>query len=582
MRMSNHFPATRREASTGTSRSQQLLEQAGYIRKAGTSGVYSLLPLGWRVHDKICRIIFDVMDRADVHNVQLPVLQARELWEQTGRWEGYVKSKTMFTTTEQHTGAVYGLAPTAEELVTYLTQTELTSWRELPIRLHQIGPKFRDELRPRSGLLRCREFYMSDAYSFDRDEEGMRHSFEKFRSIYNEIFSRVGLPSVISVQADSGAIGGQGSAEFMALSEAGEDTLLTCGSCDYGANAEKADSRYAGFPDGGEPLPLRMELTPGITTVEGLTGFFGGLPAHRMVKTLVVTVDEGYDTQRTVAVCIRGDLSVNEVKLRNHLAARSVAPASAEEVERATGAAVGFAGPLGLSNVDQLIFDASTEGMTNFLCGGNQTGVHAVNVNFGRDLAVPGRFVALHTAEAGHGCANCQAGTLRTSRGIEVGHIFMLQRGYGEKLQVAFTEEDGSKQVPWMGCYGIGTTRLMQAVVEQCNDERGISWPPGIAPFSYHVIVTQPEVPPAMATAQQVTALLGERDCMLDDRQKVSAGVKFNDADLLGAPYRVVAGRKASAGIVEVSRRGTAERREVKSEEIADVMRQLKAEAQAT
>ncbi len=569
MRMSRHFPATRREIGTGSSRSQQLLEQAGYIRKSGTSGVYSLLPLGWRVHDRICRIIFQAMEEAGVHNVQLPILQAKELWEQTGRWEGYTRSRTMFTTVEHHSGALYGLAPTAEEMVTHLVQSELTSWRELPVSLHQIGPKFRDELRPRSGLLRTREFVMSDAYSFDRDEEGMRRSFEMFREIYQTIFRRVGIPHVISVQADSGAIGGQGSAEFMALSDAGEDTLLTCSSCDYGANAEKAVSRYARYEPEADARPLRREATPGIRSVEDLAGFFPDVPAHRMVKTLILTVDRGYPTERWVAVCIRGDLNVNEVKLRNHLGARSVEAATAAEVERVTGAEVGFAGPIGLDGVDRIIFDTSARGMANFLCGCNETDEHALDVNFGRDIPSPDQFAELHTAEARHGCASCGEGTLRTSRGIEVGHIFMLQRGYAERMEVAFAAEDGTKQVPWMGCYGIGTTRLVQAIVEQCHDEHGLAWPVGVAPYTHHVVVTQPENPKAMEVAEQVAAILGESRCMLDDRSKVSAGVKFKDADLLGAPYRIVIGRKAADGVVEFSLRGRPERKELAVAELA-------------
>jgi prolyl-tRNA synthetase len=556
--MSSHFPATRREAGSSSSRSQVLLEQAGYIRRAGSSGVYSLLPLGWRVHDKICRIVFDTMEEFGVQNVQLPILQAQELWQQTGRWDGYTRSKTMFTTTEQHSGAIYGLAPTAEELVTFLVQTELTSWRELPIHLHQIGPKFRDELRPRSGLLRTREFVMSDAYSFDRDEEGMRQSFEMYRNIYNAIFSRVGLPRVISVQADSGAIGGQGSAEFMAVSEAGEDTLLTCDNCDYGANVEKAASVYPTHVYSTDLSNKRVEATPNIRSVDDLTEYFDGLPSWQMIKTLVLTVDEGLDSQRAVAVCIRGDLNVNEVKLRNHLGAQSVEPASAFEVTRVTGAEVGFAGPLGLDGADEIIFDSSTATMTNFLCGMNKTDTHALDVNFERDLPRPERFVELHTAEAGHGCANCDAGSLLTSRGIEIGHIFMLQQGYAKSLEVEFTEDDGTRHVPWMGCYGIGTTRLLQAIVEQCNDEKGIVWPEAVAPYEFHVVVTRPQDAATLQLGETLCSALGDRNCMLDVRRTASVGVKFNDAELIGAPWRITVGRRSSEGFVELERRGGA------------------------
>lgn len=559
---SRYFPQTRREASQGDliSPGYAFLERGGFIRSAGVAGIYNLLPLGWRVHRKVCDVIFEVMEENGVLNVTLPILQPKELWEQTGRWPAYVASKTMFRTRDEHRGTEFGLAPTAEEMVTALVAGDVKSWRELPLQLHQIGPKFRDEIRPRLGLLRGREFVMSDAYSFDRDEAGMRASFELYRKIYREIFRRVGLRDVIDVEADSGAIGGQGSAEFMALNEAGEDTLLNCldPECGYGANAEKADSRYLEVENDEDPRASRRVPTPDVRTVEELQQQFPEVDAAQMVKTLIFAAggeDEGGDRD-LIAVCIRGDLEVNEVKLTNEVE-ETITPASSEEIERATGAPVGFAGPIDLKGVKQLYFDRSTQGMTNFLCGANEEDVHVLDVNFGTDVAEPERFIDVHLARGGDGCPKC--GTeLVESRGIELGHVFMLQRGYADALGATFTDEAGQEAVMWMGCYGIGTTRLVQAIAEQFHDENGLIWPDAVAPFNIHVVVTRAEDPDQIRVLGQVADVLDRagRTALVDDRS-VSPGVKFKDADLLGCPLRITVGRSASEGTVELRDRAT-------------------------
>jgi prolyl-tRNA synthetase len=580
-RMTRHFPATRREMKTGLMGSHSLLEQAGYIRNAGAAGVFSLLPLGWRVHQRICALIFDVMEKHGVLNLQLPILQAQDLWERTGRWNRYVATKTMFVTTEQHSNMRFGLSPTAEEVVTALAASEIQSWRDLPLILHQIGPKFRDELRPRMGLLRCREFSMSDAYSFDRDEAGMRASFELLRKIYRTIFEAVGLRECISVQADSGAIGGQGSAEFMAISDNGEDVLFTCSRCDYGANVEKAHGNYPPATEGGAPMPLTRVPTPNVRTVDELIGMFPDLDATRMVKTIIFTASEGAGTPRNVAVCIRGDLEVNLVKLTNALRAETLTPAVPTVVESVTGAAVGFAGPLDLERVDDLLFDQSVEGLTNFLCGVNTTDYHALNVNWGRDIAVPDHYIDLASVAEGHQCAACNEGNLRASRGIEVGHIFMLQTGYAEKLNARYVDERGAENVIWMGCYGIGTTRLMQAIVEQNSDEHGILWPARIAPYDVFILAVNMEDPVHVRVAENAAATLTEAGyaVMYDDRGG-AAGPKFMDADLLGVPVRLTSGRRARDGMVEVRERGSAEKMDVAVEHLARVLREKGVHAQ--
>jgi prolyl-tRNA synthetase len=572
-RYAQYFPQTRREISQGetVSPGYAFLDRGGFIRSAGAAGIYNLLPLGWRVHRKVCDVIFDEMERQGVLNMTLPILQPKELWEKTGRWDAYVASKTLFRTHDEHRGAEFGLAPTAEEMVTALVAGDVKSWRELPLHLHQIGPKFRDEIRPRLGLLRGREFSMSDAYSFDRDEAGMRDSFELYRKIYTRIFERVGLDDVVAVQADSGAIGGQGSAEFMVLNDAGEDTLLTCGQCEYGANAEKAEGRYVLAATDPELRPAERVGTPGVKTVEQLETQFPDIAASQMIKTLLFVVDSGAEESHLIAVCIRGDLAVNEVKLANQVGG-AISPAEEDEIFEATGAPVGFAGPIDLRGVQSLYFDRSAEGMTNFLCGVNENDVHILNANFGRDVESPSQFVDVHLAKDGDGCPICE-GTLSESRGIELGHVFMLQRGYAKALNATFTDKNGLEETMWMGCYGIGTTRLVQAIAEQCHDGDGLVWPKSVAPFDLHVVMTKPEDPAQISVLSSVAELLDrlELTALVDDRD-ASPGVKFKDADLLGCPVRLTIGRDAEDGKVEVRNRASGETLTVSTADLSQAL----------
>ncbi len=561
MRMSQHFPRrTRRAIDDELTAAHALLVRGGFIRNVAP-GVFNLLPLGKKVHDRVRDIINEEMAREGVHNLDLCILQPRELWERTGRWDRYVRTRTMFHTTEAHTGLEFGLAPTAEDVVTALAASEISSHHDLPVILHQIGPKFRDEMRPRQGLLRCREFGMSDAYSFAADQAGMVEHFGLMRRIYECIFKRVGLRNVISVRADSGAIGGQGSSEFMALSEAlGEDVLLTCNTCDYGANAEKADSRYAAVDYGTVQKPRRDVNTPNTRTVEELEELFRaeGITARHMVKTIVLTVNPDSDPYE-VAVCMRGDLEINLVKVRNALVgADEVVPAAESVVIEATGAVVGFAGPLGLlerGKVRQILFDQSVQPMRNFLCGLNTTDYHALDVNMGVDIPVPDTFHNLHTAKAGHGCSVCE-GTLAESHGIEVGHIFQLQTVYSDKVDATFTDAAGNEQVIWMGCYGIGTTRLVQAIVEQNRDDKGILWPEAVAPYDVVVVPVQWNNEVQRTAAELAYTKLTDAGLrvMLDDRDE-RLGVKLTDAELIGYPWIVIAGRETASGRYEVRRR---------------------------
>lgn len=572
MKMTKLFPRTRYgEVGNTPTMAHSLLLKGGFIKQVAP-GIYIILPLGFRVWRNIRNIVWDAMEEHGIQNLQLPILQPKELWEESGRWDKYVLSKTIFETTERHTGSIFGLAPTAEEIITRLARETIQSWRDLPVIWHQIGWKFRDEIRPRHGLLRGREFDMSDAYSFDADEQGMRKSFQLFREIYTEIFARVGLPNCISVQADSGAIGGQGSAEFMAISEeGGEDTLITCDYCAYGANAEKADSI---IPAPAAPADLskamRVEHTPDVKTVEGLCRLFPELNATRMIKTIIFTVNAELGPQESyeVAVCIRGDLEINQIKLANALNALSVAPAEAHVVREVTGAEVGFAGPINLKKVRRILFDQSTKELTHILCGLNRTDYHALDVVPGKDFKLPEKYYNLHLAVSGHGCIECGKGELKESRGIEVGHVFMLQTGYAEKMGATYLGEDGQPHVIWMGCYGIGTTRLIQAVASQNFDADGIIWPEAVAPFQITIVPTRYDYEDQKKLADELYERLKQKglSVLLDDRDE-RAGVKFKDADLIGCPWRINVGRKAGQGIVELLNRRTKEMVEVTIEE---------------
>lgn len=561
MRMSQLIPRPRREVAEGLTGAHALLVRAGYIRQVA-GGVFVLTNLGWRVWRKLQAIIFEEMEHDGVNNIQMPILQPAALWEQTGRLDRYVQSRTMFRT-EDYGGRQFCLAPTAEEVVTWLAATEVSSWRDLGehgLHFHQIGWKFRAEARPHGGLLRGIEFDMSDAYSFDLDEAGMRRSFAMYREMYGRIFCRVGLSRFISVQADSGAIGGSGSSEFMALSDVGEDILLTCGTCDYGANVERATSRWPEQTYDPKLRERRDEHTPGTKTVEELEHLFAseGITARHMVKTIILTVDGATDSSYEVAVCMRGDLQINLTKVRNTLGASSVEPAAASVVMEVTGAEVGFAGPIGLSKVSRILFDNSVEPMTNFLCGLNRTDYHALSVNLGVDVPRPTEFNDLHNAVEGHRCPACDNGHLRESHGIEIGHIFMLQRGYAQAMGATYTDKEGKEQVIWMGCYGIGVTRLLQVVVDQNRDDAGICWPVSVAPFHTHIIPVQSNDPTQMALAEEIVTALERHglSVLLDDTDR-RGGSKFMDADLIGCPYRIMVGRKAAERIVEVRNRRT-------------------------
>lgn len=531
--------------------SHRLMLRAGLIRML-VSGVYMFLPLGMRVLQKVEQIVREEMNRAGAQEVLLSALQPAELWMKSGRWDTY--GPELIRLQDRH-GRPMVLGPTHEEVITALVAAEVNSYRRLPQILYQIQTKFRDERRPRSGLLRGREFVMKDAYSFDVDEAGLAESYRRMYEAYCRIFERMGL-DFRAVEADAGAIGGSKTHEFIVLSEAGEDTIVSCRQCEYAANVEKAEIR---LPQADEQAvvaarqqvgPMEKVHTPGMKTIEEVSAFLSVSP-DRMVKTLLYEADD-----RVVAVLIRGDHELNEVKLKSHLGVDKLALADEETVRKVTGAEVGFAGPVGLS-VD-IVADQAVAMMTEAVVGANETDAHYVHAVPGRDFSVMA-YLDLRMVQQGDTCPRC-GGDIQFARGIEVGHIFQLGTRYSEKLGAYYLDENGQRRPMIMGCYGIGITRLIPAVIEQSHDEHGIIWPRSIAPFDVHLVPVNWQDEVQRRVAEDLYQRLQERgvEVLLDDRPE-RVGVKLNDADLIGIPWRILVGKKAAEGRVELKNRRTGE-----------------------
>jgi len=525
VRISKLLGKTQRETpAEADTISHQLLLKAGMIQQIA-AGIYSYLPLAWRVLRKIEQIIREEMDAAGGQELMMPVLQPIELWQETGRAEAF--GKGLFTLSDRKDRTLV-LGPTHEEVITELVKYNVQSYRDLPMLLYQIQAKFRDEPRPRGGLIRVREFIMKDLYSFDADEGGLSRSYNRMLQAYQNIYQRCGLPTRI-VEADSGAIGGKDSHEFMVITETGEDELIYCSKCGYSANAEKAQSIKDRLPEE-EPLPLEEVSTPGITSIEEVSGFLKVPPSHTL-KAVFYAADG-----RLVFVTIRGDIEVNEVKLKNALRCSELRLATEDEVKGA-GIVAGSASPLGITGIS-IIADESITSGANFVAGGNKADTHLKNVNYPRDFKVD--LVAdIALARAGDGCPECGS-KLSSMRGIEVGHIFKLGTIFSEKLGALYADADGKSHPIVMGCYGIGLDRLMAAAIEQNHDDKGIVWPLPITPYHIYLCPLYLENPQVAATAESLYAELENSgvEVLFDDRSQ-SPGVKFNDADLLGIPLRV-------------------------------------------
>ena len=539
-RMSAMFGRTLREAPTDAdSANHRLLLRSGLIVQLA-AGVYSFLPPAWRTLRKIEQIIREEMEAAGSQEMRMPAIQPRELWEESGRADSY--GPVLFNLKDRRERTMV-LAPTHEESVTDLFRKVVQSYRDLPQSVFQMQTKFRDEPRPRGGLVRVREFIMKDAYTFDVDDDAFQLNYLAMRRAYYNIFERCGVP-VVAVQADSGAIGGKQSEEFIFLTEIGEDNIILCPSCGYAANQERAEFQRG--EAAGSDGDLEEVATPGVNTIEGLARFLD-IPESATAKAAFFLVDG----EATFAV-IRGDLEVNELKLLNALDATEARPLLPAEVDEA-GWVAGYASPIGVDPA-RVIADPSVVDAGGFVAGANKVDTHLRNVTYGRDWTAA-TVADIGLAEPGHGCPQC-ATALEMQRGIELGHIFKLGTRYAEPMQATFLDADGERRTPIMGCYGIGVERLMAAVVQANHDEHGIIWPQAVAPFDIHVVPLGAGDEVAQAVEQTTEALAQAGLHVLTDDRDERAGVKFNDADLLGAPLRITIGaRGLKDGVVELKLR---------------------------
>ncbi len=525
MRFSKLFGKTSRQTpAEAEGISHQLLLRAGMIAQIA-SGIYSYLPLGWRVLKKIEQIIREEINITGGQELMLPVLQPFQLWQQSGRYVSFGESLFTLKDRKEHDLV---LGPTHEEVITELVHRYVQSYRDLPLLLYQIQTKFRDEPRPRGGLLRVREFIMKDLYSFDITGAGLDESYKKMAQAYKNIYARLGLP-VLMVEADSGAIGGKESHEFMVITDSGEDEIIYCSSCGYTANTEKAQFAKTEIATGGM-LPLEEISTPGTKTIEEVASFIG-VPANQTLKAVFYSADDEF-----IIVVIRGDLEVNEIKLRNALKCSELRLATEGEVNEA-GIVAGFTSPVGVKGIRVIADDSLTLG-SNFIVGANKIGYHFRNANYPRDFQVD--FIAdIALARAGYKCSNCD-NKLSSAHGIEVGHIFKLGTFLSEKLGASFLNSDGILQPVIMGCYGIGLGRLLAAIIEQSHDDKGIIWPLSAAPYQTCLCSLCMDDSVIASVSEDVYQKLNKEgiEVLYDDRDE-SPGVKFNDADLLGIPLRL-------------------------------------------
>lgn len=541
--------------------SHKLMLRAGMMRKMA-SGVYNYMPLGLRVLKKIENIVREEMDEKGAQEFLASALLPSELWKESGRWE--VFGPEMFKLVDRNERE-FCLGPTHEEVFTDIARNEIKSYKQLPLNLYQIQTKYRDERRPRFGVMRSREFVMKDAYSFDKDYEGLNKAYEDMYDAYKKIFERCGIESK-AVEADSGAMGGSGSAEFMVKSEVGEDEVVFCSSCDYAANMEKAPALFE-KNDKEELEKLEKVDTPNVRTIEELVGFFN-TTKEKFVKTLIYKADD-----KVVAVMVRGDREVNETKVVNKLGGvLDFEMADSEVVKASTNAEVGFAGPIGLK-VDRLFIDNEVEHMYNFIVGANETGYHYKNVNYKRDFE--GEVGDFRNVTKGDKCPKCGE-KLTIARGVEVGHIFKLGTKYSEALGATFIDENGESKPLIMGCYGIGINRTMAAIIEQHHDEDGIVWPLSVAPYQAIVVPVVTKNEEQMKIAEDIYKKLKEMgvEVLLDDRNE-RAGVKFKDADLIGIPIRITVGKKSVEGKVEFKLRSEKDIEEIEIETIKERVKEV-------
>jgi prolyl-tRNA synthetase len=551
------IPTLREDPAEAEVVSHKLMLRSGMIRKLAT-GVYSTLPLGERVIQKTAQVVREEMNRAGAMEVTLPFVQPAELWQESGRWNVY--GKELLRLKDRH-NREFCLGPTHEEVITDLVRGVVSSYKQLPINLYQIHIKFRDEIRPRFGVMRAREFIMKDAYSFDVNEKGAEESYKRMYEAYSRIFERLGL-KFRPVEADSGPIGGNFSHEFMVLADTGEDMIVTCSECDYAANTEKAEIKKPENADDSKKDLSEMKRveTPNMRTIEEVTGFLNA-EAKKLIKTLVFNSSDG-----PLVALVRGDHEINEIKLKNLLACDELELAEEDLIEELTSAPRGFAGPVGLKDV-KIIADYGLLGGTNMITGGNEKDAHVINVNFDRDFTV-NEFADIRLADEGDSCPRCGK-PLSITRGIEVGHIFKLGTKYSKAMNAVYLDEDGKSIEMVMGCYGIGVGRTVAAAIEQSHDKDGIIFPAAIAPFTVIVVPVNTSDEVQVQIAEKIYQELMDKgvDTIIDDRDE-RAGIKFKDADMIGIPVRVTVGKFAvKENSVDIKIRKTGEVRKAAVDE---------------
>lgn len=555
MKQSKVFIPTMREVpSEAEALSHQLLLKAGLIKQS-TSGIYSYLPLATRVLNHISKIIREEMENIDAVEILMPALQQAELWEESGRWGAYGPELMRL---KDRNGREFALGPTHEEVVTSIVRDELKSYKQLPLTLFQIQSKFRDEKRPRFGLLRGREFIMKDAYSFHADEASLDQTYQEMYNAYSRIFKRVGI-NARPVVADSGAIGGNHTHEFMALSEIGEDTIVYSENSDYAANIEKAEVKYYPNEKHTDIKSLEKIETPNIKTAQELADFLNR-PIDEIVKTMIFKVDGEF-----MMFLVRGHHELNDVKVKAYFETDNVEMATQDEIVNLLGANPGSLGPIHNKDI-KIIADNFVKDLNNIVVGANEDGYHYINANVERDFNIDeyGDFRFILESEP----LSDGSGNAKFAEGIEVGQVFKLGTKYSEAMNAKFLDNQGKAQPLIMGCYGIGVSRTLSAIVEQNNDENGIIWPKSVTPFDLHLITINPKKEEQLELGDKLYSELQSKYDVLYDDRKERAGVKFNDADLIGLPIRIVVGKNASEGIVEVKVRQTGESEEVHVNEL--------------
>ena len=569
MRLSKLFMPTLKEApSDAIIASNKLMLRAALARKI-SNGLYSYLPLGVRILSKISNIIREEMDAIGSNECIMPILVSKELLTPSGRWERF--KKELFRLKDRN-NVDMAMGPTHEEAFTITAQNEIQSYKDLPLTLYQIHTKFRDEIRPRFGVIRSKEFTMKDAYSFHITKECLDKTYNDMSRAYTKIFKRMGLDTV-SVKADSGAMGGEGSEEFMVLSEVGEETIIFCSKCDYRANVEKANVKKDDEAKSYTDKPLEEVNTPDIKTINDLEKFFN-TSSKNFIKSIIYKTEEG----EVILVAIRGDLEINETKLSNALGGLDIELADEDTVKEVTGARVGFASPIGLKKKIRIFADNSIKSVADAIVGGNKDDTHIKNVNIQRDFNIDvwGDF---RTAKEGDKCPECGE-TLYQKKGLELGHIFKLGDKYTEAFNFKVLDENNKEITPIMGCYGIGVNRALASVIEQNYDDKGIIFPISVAPYEAIVVAIDKEGEESFKKAEEIYNALNalKVETMFDDR-KERLGVKLNDCDLIGIPMRIMVGKKSlQKGVVEFKLRSSSESVEVKAEDIVEYVKAKKEE----